>query len=469
MKKTTAASHEAIHQTVPLKVETICGEKSIQIDFTDQRLTAHGGLALMSSFLHRLQWRQKLAAALPHRPTSPNAFAPVDIALGFMAGVWTGADKFSRVGQLCGDPVLPQVLGVEAIPSQPTLTRFFAQFTRARNECFAPLYRLLLGRLPSEPGGYTLDLDSTAIIHKDGHQEGVRLGHTPRGPRPCHHPLIAALAEPRLVCNYWLRSGNTGTICHARGFIDATLAQLPSQVRVGLVRADSGFYSHEFFDHLEARGLDYIVVAQLSRGLKPHFQHDEAAWVATELPGFEVQEIDTSVLHWRAPRRRLILIRQRITERPSAGGKTLLEVPGYRFQALCTSLPRSWSPLAVWRRYKGRADVENRIKELAAQYGLKSFCCRSFWGTEAAGQLAILCYNLCVLFQRQLGRLEGVQLDTLRFRLFTRAAAWSHPAGRATLKLAVPPAQRGWWRTLLEKLTSELPPFNCNSVGSLAA
>ena len=46
-----------------------------------------------------------------------------------------------------------------------------------------------------------------------------------------------------------------------------------------------------------------------------------------------------------------------------AGGKTLLEVPGYRFQALVTNLPPSVDALTVWRRYNGRADLENRIKE----------------------------------------------------------------------------------------------------------
>ena len=63
---------------------------------------------------------------------------------------------------------------------------------------------------------------------------------------------------------------------------------------------------------------------------------------------------------------RLIVIRQRIVERPEAGGKTLLDVPGYRFQALVTSLPAAHTPLAVWRRYNGRADSENRLKGLGA-------------------------------------------------------------------------------------------------------
>jgi Transposase DDE domain. len=469
VKKPTATSHEANHQTVPLRIEAADGLKSIKLGFTEQRLTPHGGLALMSSFLARIGWRKALASALPHRPTSPNAYRPEEIALGFMAGVLSGADKFSRVGQLCGDPALPEVLGIEAIASQPTLTRFFAGFSlRANTLGLASLYHHLLRRLPSQKGGYTLDLDSTSILHEDGHQQGVRVGYTPRGPKPSPHPLVAALAEVKFMAGFWLRSGNTAALSNAVNFLQATLRQLPAQVRVGLVRADSGFYCEQLLGRLEALKLEYILVARLRRDLKSLCAHRDEAWTPTEVAGLEVQEVDASPLQGPA-RRRLIIIRQRVSQRPTAGGKTLLEVPGYRFQALCTSLPASWSALQVWRRYNGRADVENRIKELAGQYGLKSFCCRSFWGTEAACQLAILAYNLCVLFQRQLGLLERVELATLRFRLFTRAAVFSYAQGHPTLKFAIQRSQRTWWSNLLDKLNCDLPPMNCNSVGSLAA
>ena len=62
--------------------------------------------------------------------------------------------------------------------------------------------------------------------------------------------------------------------------------------------------------------------------------------------------------------------------------KTLFEVPGYRVQALVTNLPPSIDALGVWRRYNGRADMENRIKELGAQFGIRGLCCRAFWATE---------------------------------------------------------------------------------------
>ena len=38
----------------------------------------------------------------------------------------------------------------------------------------------------------------------------------------------------------------------------------------------------------------------------------------------------------------------------------------------------------VWRTYRGRADCENRIKELKADFGLDTFNLHDFWATEAA-------------------------------------------------------------------------------------
>ncbi len=39
--------------------------------------------------------------------------------------------------------------------------------------------------------------------------------------------------------------------------------------------------------------------------------------------------------------------------------------------------------LEIWRMYQGHADLENRIKELKANFGLGSFVLRDFWVTEA--------------------------------------------------------------------------------------
>lgn len=446
------------HQTV-IEISRASGPQSIRIGFTDQRLTAHGGLAFWSAFLHKRRVRQQLEAALPHAPSSPNAYVPTDTALSFMGGILAGADKLSRVAHLANDPAIAEVLGVEAIPSQSTLSRFFGVFTQAASDRLNDLHTLALRALPSRGEGYTLDLDSWSLLHEDGHQEGVAIGHTRVGTKPCHRPLLACLAEAKMVVGFWLRRGDSQCAHQAPRFLGELLQRLPRHIRVRAIRADAGFYHEEFLRACEARKLRYVVVARLYTKWQRYCRHDDAAWAASELPGLEVQELESE-----APGRRLIILRHRVSERAEAGGKMLLDVPGYRFQALITNLPLSWSALAVWRFYNGRADSENRIKELGGQFGVRGLCCQKFWATEAACQLAIFSYNLCVLLQRELGLLQKVQLATLRWRLFCRAAVWSRPQGRPTIKLAVRPKERWWWLKLVEKLNSMLPPLNCNAV-----
>ena len=419
-------------------------------------------MVMWSHFLHLKKFRSELRNVLPHAPSSPNAYAPDDTALAYMGGILCGADKLSRVAWLQSDPALAEVLGVQAMVSQPTLSRFFADFTQKTSSEMARLHCWAMNSLPSLKGGYTLDLDSWALLHEDGHQEGVATGYTRLGLKPCHRPLIAALAESKLIANYWLRSGNAACVNGAAEFLRATLAGLPSHIRLGLVRADGGFAHESFLNAAEDLGLKYVVVARLTQPIQSLCRHQDEQWQKTEIDGLEVQEVATEQIG-----RRLILIRQRIKERPQSGGKLLMEVPGYRFQALWTNLGPEFSPLCVWRRYNGRADIENRIKELGDQFGIKRLAVKNFWGTEAMHQLAIAAYNLCVLLQRRLGQIGKCELNTLRWRLFSRAAVWSKKGGKPTLKLAVRGKEmKEWWLQILEKITA-LP--NCNSVESLQA
>ncbi len=449
-------------QTVRLPIDTKDATSSIRISFTDQRLTAHGGMVVWSHFLHQKRFRRQLREVLPHCPTSPNAYDPTDVALGYVGGILCGADKLSRVAWLQSDPALGQVLGVEAIASQSTLSRFFDVFGQKSCNALNGLHRQAVGSLPSLKDGYTLDLDSWSLLHEDGHQQGVAVGYTRQGCKPCHRPLLAALAESKLIANYWLRRGDSRCANGAAEFLRQTVQGLPAHIGLKLVRGDAGFGEASVQDMAQALGLKFIFVAHLTQKIQSLCRHDQAHWQPTEIPGLEVQEVELE-----QPGRRLIVVGQRIEQRPEAGGKTLLEVPGYRFQALVTNLPRRVDALNVWRQYNGRADIENRIKELGQQFGIKRLCVENFWGTEAMHHLAIAAYNLCVLLQRRLGQLEKCELNTLRWRLFGRAAVWSRARGKPTLKLAVRgQAPRTWWHEILTKLTA-LP--NCNAVASLQA
>ncbi len=463
MKKNQSEDDSPLHQSVARGFEFKSAGKSIAVEFTDQKLSAHAGSAVFWGWLHGTGWKEKLTEHLPHLASaSNNHLRAVDKALAFTHGLLCEARKLTHVAYFRRDPMVPELLGIRRVASQSSLSRFFAGFSSAGTNlrCFRPLWRWCMERLPSRSEGYTLDLDSTRLLHADGHQEGVQTGYTRQGLKPCLHPLLAVLAEARLVVQLWLRSGNATCGSNVVAFFLDLWDQRPRHVRLRAVRADSGFCVSELLGLWEQLRLPYIVAGRLTVPIQSLIRND-LVWTATELIGTDVAELEYQAIGWPYTRR-LILIRHRQADRPEAGGKKLFEMPGYLFQALVTSLATTVSPLAVWRDYNGRSDCENVIKELQEGFALPTLCLRSFWATEAALSLATLTYNLCVLFQRAIGWQTKVTIHSLRFWLFITPGIIAHPAGKTTVKLAVPPREHDWWSRLWEKILSPFP--NCNAV-----
>ncbi len=94
----------------------------------------------------------------------------------------------------------------------------------------------------------------TSILHEDGHQQGVAVGYTRQGLKPCHRPLIAALAESKVVANYWLRRGDSPCAYGAAEFLRQTVQGLPAHIRLALVRGDAGFGEASVQDMAQALG-----------------------------------------------------------------------------------------------------------------------------------------------------------------------------------------------------------------------
>ncbi len=232
------------------------------------------------------------AAAAPDA-TSNNHLTPLAKALAFTHGLLCEARKLTHVACFRRDPLVPELLGIPRVARASVLSRFFGGFASPGQNlaCFRPLWRWGLERLPSRQGGYTLDLDSTRLLHEDGHQDGVRAGYTRPGVKPCLHPLLAIVSEVRLVAQLWLRSGNATcghntTAC----FLDRW-DHLPRHVRLRGVRADSGFCLPELLALWEQLHVPCVVVAQLSEPIK-NLLRGGLVWTPTELRGTDVAEMD---------------------------------------------------------------------------------------------------------------------------------------------------------------------------------
>lgn len=345
------------------------------------------------------------------------------------------------------------------MPGNDAFKRFFRKFSQADssrvNKYF---YRWIFDNLQFD--NYTLDCDST-ILTRYGNQEGARKGYNPQKPgRLSYHPIMAFVADLKLVANFWLRSGNSSASDNFVSFLSDTLDNLQGK-NISLLRLDSGFYSKEVLDFIESREINYIVAARFYEPI----QYTIAGlnrWVKLD-EGIDVSEMNYQGSTWEKTRR-IVVVRQRIKERPKATGKQPRlfkddqELSRYRYSAYITNL--TLSPADVWRLYRGRADAENRIKELKYDFGFDSFNLDNFYGTEAALGIAMLAYNLMALF-RQVVLNSKVQhtLSTLRFKTFAIGAYFEKIKDKTVLRMAIHKKRRKWFSGLWEASKALNLPF----------
>jgi hypothetical protein len=430
---------------------------NLPIEYSDKPVTPFGGMALMKRFVDQVGIREHLATLpLPERGSN-RAYDPVQVIESFWLGIWTGASRYVHCDWLRQDQTLATIFGYKNLPSQSSYSRFFGRFSQARNTAvFPPLQRWFFSQI--HVGAVTVDLDST-VITREGSQEGSATGYNPnRRGRNSHHPLIAFISQTRMVANAWLRPGNTSASSNCVEFLRETFDQALAGVKVGLVRADSGFYTDEILSVLEERPLHYIIAAKAYGNLKNEI-YGLKAWVEV-CPGIEVKEWQHQPAHPKAKARRHIAVRKQVSRRLRAGGKLLFEdLPDYRFSLYVTNLDL---PLdQVWNIYNSRADCENRIRELKEDFGLDAFCLRDFWATEASFRLIMVAYNLISLFRHTaLNSHNQATLGTLRSYCFAIGAWVSQHARQRVLKLSLSRKKRPWMDTVFRQIDARPPPFS---------
>jgi hypothetical protein len=422
----------------------------LEIAYTDKPVSGWGGLVAMVRFFDRLALRAVLARALPDGRTSPNQIPVVDMVLSLFATVLCGGRRFAHVERLRADEVVRTILGIARMPSAMTLTRYFGGFVRAQVEHLSEVLWSLVSRLLSSPSlGYVLDLDST-VFERYGAQEGSLKGHNPRKHgRPSHHPILAMLAEAKMVVHAWLRSGNAGSARGVCAFLAETLARLGKGFRLYGLRADSGFFIAEFLDELERRELHYAIAVRMAPYLKRAIV-DVRQWTPIG-SGLETAELSYQAPSWRAPRR-IVVVREEIRERPDAKGRRLIEVPGYTFHGIVTTL--ALSPVETWRFYNSRADCENRLKELKDDFGAAGFCLQSFDGTEAVFRLLCFLFNLVAAFKREVTRNEAPQLGTLRTELLVVGGIVGADGRKTVLRLGLRGERRERFQQILARVAT---------------
>jgi len=432
----------------------------IRFAFTDHPITVWAGAILLRLYFELIGLRATLTPVLtPFTKTSNNQIPPMDVLLAWWYGLALGAERFEHLTRYRRDPVLPRLLGLPRFPSPDTLRRFFQGFTyRRTTEGSEALIRMSLAAMRPILLGHTLDLDST-VFCRYGEQAGSLKGHNPiKHGRPSHHPLVAWLSERRRLLGATLRVGHAGTANGAREVLTQALTRLPPGHRIGLVRADAGFFVTAFLRFLDARDLPYIIVARLTPLVRKLVIHriPEADWRPVAR-GIAVVDMMAALPAWQGQERRFVCLRQTLAEHPEARGRRLLECPGYTYRVVVTTVP--YAADVVTRMYAGRADSENRIKELKEDLSLDTFCLQSFDATDAAFRPGCVLYNLLMGFRETV--LPSCwferRLRAVREWVFLVGADLIPAARRLRVRFAVPTEERAEFLQRLRTLSEGLP------------
>lgn len=191
-----------------------------------------------------------------------------------------------------------------------------------------------------------------------------------------------------------MRPGNTADSSNCKAFLEETFEEVLRDQKVGLLRADSGFYTEDILSYLGNRKQNYIIAVRMYPNIK-NSVYQLGDWVEI-CKGIEVNQM--KFRHQKGKERRYIIVGKQVDIRPNSGGKLLFEnLPGYRYSSYVTNLDL---PLdVIWNMYNQRADCENRIKGLKQDFGLENFCLKDFWATEASFRFIMAAYNIMSLFR----------------------------------------------------------------------
>ena len=340
-----------------------------------------------------------------------------------------GYSTDSSANLLKEDPVFQLVLDKSKIASQASLSRFWDRISEENIHQMQELNQAMIDkvRLARNTTELIFDLDST---HSDtyGHQE--KTDYNAHYQTNGYHPLVAFDGLTGDFLKAELRSGNVYTSNGIGAFVEPLFEHYSQVVPVSniLVRGDSGFATPELYEICEAYDSFYVIRLKANRNLSKLAEgfiqiDDNHPW-------------DTKEVHYHSAlyKAKSWSKGRRICIKSTRQANELL----FRHEYIVTNYSDNVSAETVFRTYCKRGTMENFIKEAKNGFYLDKTDSPSFLENHARMMVSLLAYNI-VNFMRTLCFTKasaGMQVDTIRLRLFKVAGKLVRTGRRLLLKLS---------------------------------
>ena len=231
----------------------------------------------------------------------------------------------------------------------------------------------------------TIDVDSTICAVTGATKAGAAYGHTQQ---LGYHPLVGVRAETGEIPATRLRKGSSQS-----GHVHLVAETVARARRAGAAgapcaRADSGFFSYDLLDRLDALGVRWsITIPQYGHAKATIARIPEADWAPIAYPdGGEAHVAETTLVAGERAKQRSVRLaarRSRLTDTTQA------ELwPHWRHHAFITNRT-DLNTTAADKSHRQHATVEPAIRDLKTSTGLAhlpsgSFAANAAWLTCAA-------------------------------------------------------------------------------------
>jgi hypothetical protein len=432
-------------------------DKLVVAKFDAAHTSSDGGAVLLKAVDRRLGVTEAVARCLQDRRQSGKIqHELLELVRQRVFGLVCGYADCNDAARLADDAIHKWLLDRDplagpALASQPTLSRFEnAVGPVALTRLGHALADLVVGqhraRLRGRARLITLDLDPTDDP-THGQQEFTFFnGHYDTW---CYMPLLGFVtfddeAEQYLVLAL-LRPGNSpakqGTIGRLRTLFRKLRAAFPgARLRV---RLDGGFTGEDLLAFLEAEDVEYLVAMGSNRRLDKRVRRLMGKARMRSKASGETEHLfgETRYAAKKWSRQRRIIMKAEVVRHPGRAPKN-----NPRF--VVTNLPHA--PASVYRLYRQRGDVENRIKELKDGLALDRLSCPRFLSNQFRLLLTAAAYILVQTLRLHAAgtACATAQATSLRERLLKVAVWIERSVRRIVLHFPTAFPWRSAWRQL---------------------
>ena len=439
--------------------------KPVTVTFDQPDSSSDGGAVLLKAVDNNLTLTERLNNCMcDPRQSGKVIHRNLDLLRQRVYGIASGYPDCNDADSLADDPIQKLLLDRDPIEgqrlgSQPTLSRFENSVDSKDLFCMAEsladaVVEHHANRLKGKARRITIDLDPTEDPTHGVQQLSFFNGHYNSF---CYLPMIGTLQfneeSEKYLFAAVLRPGNAHCSRGAIAILSRIIARLRAafpKVRIR-VRLDGGFSTPTILDYLENARVEYLVGFAGNPALEAQIDPlMRAVRVLSSVSG-HTESLFTDIRYqtrtWKKPRR--MVVKAEVVRYP---GRVARDNARY----VVTNI--TLKPERVYKIYRGRGDVENKIKELHYGLAIDRTSCSGFKPNQFRLLLTAAAYVLMQEIRRNAAGtvLQNAQISTMRERLLKLGAVVNRSFRRIVIHL---PLSCPWirsWRSIAVAVGAQL-------------